>query len=207
MSLCTARVAPEKAVFRPALPLHFQPGFTGEHMAKMTYSEQLRHPNWQRKRLEVMKVAGFECENCGDKDSTLNVHHRRYVKGRMAWEYEGPDLVCLCEECHKEEHEHRELLDLLLVIGGRNAFTEVIGFLGGWLEGNLMIDDPAVTKDAMSVGGSAFDFGVFGSMLNQYPDCLLKMLQAAGPLKLNPAQEAVVRRWQEFVAALESSGL
>lgn len=39
-----ARVAPEKADFRPALPLGFLPGVNGTHMTKMSYSEQLKHP-------------------------------------------------------------------------------------------------------------------------------------------------------------------
>lgn len=208
MIVCTARVAPEKAVFRPALPLCFlQPEFTGEHhMAKLTYGEQLKHPNWQRKRLEVMEAAGFECENCGDKDSTLNVHHRRYVKGRMVWEYDGPDLVCLCAQCHQDEHEERELLDLLLVAGGRMAVQNAIGLLGGWLDGNLDIE-PELADAAREVGGFAFDFGLFGTMLNHYPDSLLKMLQALPPVGMNPAQENAVDRWKEFVAALERSGL
>lgn len=104
-----ARVAPEKADFRPALPLGFLPGVNGTHMGKMTYSEQLKHPNWQRKRLEVLQAAEFHCDACGDGDTTLHVHHRRYVKGRMAWEYEGRELQALCESCHKDEHERQEL--------------------------------------------------------------------------------------------------
>lgn len=208
MIFCTPRLIPEKAVFRPALALHSSPEFTGEHhMAKLTYSEQLRHPNWQRRRLEVMKAAGFECENCGDKDSTLNVHHRRYVKGRMVWEYDRPDLVCLCEQCHQEEHEERALLDLLLVAGGRTAVQSAVGLLGGWLEGNLELDDISLGESARQVGGFTFDFGIFGTMLNQYPDALLALLKAAPPAQLNPAQQVAILRWQEFVAALEKGGL
>ena len=55
MNLGAARVAPEKAVFRPALPMSFVPGITEIQMATMTYKEQLQHPNWQRKRLEDRK--------------------------------------------------------------------------------------------------------------------------------------------------------
>ena len=102
-SFRTARVAPEEAAFRPALALSLLPGVNGTHMAKMTYFEQLRHPNWQRKRLEVMQAADFRCELCDDADSTLNVHHKRYVKGRLAWEYENQELQCLCQPCHGQQ--------------------------------------------------------------------------------------------------------
>lgn len=176
-------------------------------MAKLSYGEQLKHPNWQRKRLEVMEAAGFNCENCGDKESTLNVHHRRYVKGRMVWEYDRPDLVCLCEQCHQAEHEERELLDMLLVAGGRGALRNAIGFLGGWLEGNLDLNDATLGEAARDVGGFTFDFAVLGTMLNQYPDTLMALLKAQQPTRLNPAQECVIERWQAFVSAMEKSGL
>lgn len=174
---------------------------------KLTYGEQLKHPNWQRKRLEVMEAAEFQCENCGDKESTLNVHHRRYVKGRMVWEYERPDLVCLCYQCHMSEHELREVLDLLLAAGGANAIRCAIGLLGGWLDGNLDIDDQALSKEAQSIDGPMFDFGVFGSMLNHYPDTLVALLEVANPLRLNPVQEQAVERWKSFSETLKKSGL
>lgn len=137
MVLCAARVAPEKAVFRPALPLHLQPEFTGEHMAKMTFAEQIKHPNWQRKRLEVMEAAGFECENCGAHDVTLNVHHKQYVKGRLYWEYERHELACLCEDCHKSEHSTQDALKALLSeVETGEAFAFLAGFHehSGWVD-------------------------------------------------------------------------
>lgn len=74
-------------------------------MNKLTYADQLKHPNWQRKRLEMLDAAGFECSCCGDKETTLHVHHRQYIKGRLAWEYENTQLAVLCESCHKVEHQ------------------------------------------------------------------------------------------------------
>ena len=117
MSFCTARFATEKAVFRPALPLHSQPEFTGER-PMATYREQYLHPNWQRRRLEIMQAADFSCEACGATDITLNVHHKRYVKGRKVWEYERQDLACLCEDCHEVAHAHT------LAIGAELALVD-----------------------------------------------------------------------------------
>lgn len=66
----------------------------------MTYQEQLRHPLWQKRRLEVMASHDFKCEKCGDKETTLNVHHKRYDYTLKLWEYPDHDLSCLCENCH-----------------------------------------------------------------------------------------------------------
>ena len=65
------------------------------------YYELLKDPRWQKKRLEVMERAGFECEECENNEVTLNVHHTYYEKGKMPWEYPTESLQCLCEECHK----------------------------------------------------------------------------------------------------------
>lgn len=71
----------------------------------MTYSEKLKDPRWQRKRLEVLSAAGFKCEECGDGTATLHVHHCYYEKGLMPWEYPDEALKCVCEFCHKERQE------------------------------------------------------------------------------------------------------
>lgn len=111
MFLDAARVAPEKAALRPALPMFLQPGWIGTNMGQMTYLVQLRHPKWQRKRLEVLQRDGWMCQRCCAEDKTLNVHHKRYIKGAMAWEYSDGDLTSLCEDCHElthaEEHDFK----------------------------------------------------------------------------------------------------
>lgn len=71
----------------------------------MAYADDLRHPKWQRKRLEVMQAADWRCSSCSSEDRTLHVHHRRYVKGRKPWEYDNTDLISLCEECHTLFHQ------------------------------------------------------------------------------------------------------
>lgn len=73
-------------------------------MSRLTYGEQLKHPNWQRRRLERLQSAGWRCAECGDADSELHVHHERYIHGRMAWEYDDELLTVLCESCHSEHH-------------------------------------------------------------------------------------------------------
>jgi len=66
----------------------------------MTYSEKLRDPRWQKKRLAVLSHAKFRCQICGAKDRTLNVHHSYYSRGKQPWQYPTGSMCCLCEECH-----------------------------------------------------------------------------------------------------------
>lgn len=74
-------------------------------MSKQTYYEKLRSPQWQKKRLEIMQRDEFTCQQCFDKDTTLNVHHKNYTKGAEPWEYEDDNFITLCECCHKVNHE------------------------------------------------------------------------------------------------------
>ncbi len=69
------------------------------------FFEKYNDPRWQEKRLRVMDRAGFQCERCGDKTTTLQVHHTHYVKAANPWDYEDRDLQCLCEPCHKRVGE------------------------------------------------------------------------------------------------------
>lgn len=68
----------------------------------MTYPEKLRHPLWQRKRLEVLDRHDFTCRGCGDREKTLHVHHQYYAAKRMPWEYPDWAYLVLCEDCHNE---------------------------------------------------------------------------------------------------------
>lgn len=70
-------------------------------MADKSYSEKLKDPRWQKKRLEVMQRDGFKCTRCNCDTQTLHVHHIRYIEGREPWDYEIIDLTTLCEDCHE----------------------------------------------------------------------------------------------------------
>ncbi len=70
----------------------------------MSYADLLRDPRWQKKRLQIMERDGWRCIACHSDKKTLNVHHSRYVQGRMPWEYPDEELHTLCEDCHADEH-------------------------------------------------------------------------------------------------------
>lgn len=62
-------------------------------MGKLTYSDKLKSPKWQKKRLEIMKRDKFACKLCGDTETQLHVHHKEYINGNDPWDYwrEDPD--------------------------------------------------------------------------------------------------------------------
>lgn len=74
----------------------------------MSYSELLKDPRWQRKRLDILNRDNFTCVCCGDDKSTLHVHHQYYINGRMPWEYSNDLLITLCAKCHENEESLKE---------------------------------------------------------------------------------------------------
>jgi hypothetical protein len=95
---------------------------------KLTYSEQLAHPNWQRKRLEILNRDSFECTDCGSKENQLHVHHKYYKKGKMAWDYPDDCLITLCGQCHKSLEDSKQAL--ITVIGDLTEYDiqELTGY-------------------------------------------------------------------------------
>lgn len=79
----------------------------------MSYLELLKHPLWQRKRLEIMKRDNFTCQKCGDQETMLNVHHKQYSKKCKPWEYSNHLLITVCEDCHLviEHLKNKVLID------------------------------------------------------------------------------------------------
>lgn len=74
----------------------------------MSYSEKLKDPRWQKKRLKIMEYAKFRCQMCGAKDRTLHVHHSYYVRNKAPWQYPDGSLICICEDCHGIIHPQKK---------------------------------------------------------------------------------------------------
>lgn len=86
----------------------------------MNYSEKLRSPLWQKKRLEILQRDNFTCLNCGDNKSHLHVHHLQYLRFKDPWEYDNDYLITLCNKCHNEEEK---LIDYLNELTGSIILT------------------------------------------------------------------------------------
>lgn len=68
----------------------------------MTYSERLRSPLWQKKRLQILERDGWRCQSCSTAEKSLQVHHIIYRKGVNPWDYPDDSYQTLCEDCHEE---------------------------------------------------------------------------------------------------------
>lgn len=89
----------------------------------MTYSDKLKDPRWQKKRLEIFNRDNWRCVYCDDDKSTLVVHHLEY--SGEPWEVDNIFLITLCSNCHELEHTYREeeekkLLNLLKAVSYRD---------------------------------------------------------------------------------------
>jgi hypothetical protein len=64
----------------------------------LNYSEKLKNPKWQRKRLEILQRDEFKCCYCDDTETELQVHHIKYIG--EPWQANNDDLITLCKHCH-----------------------------------------------------------------------------------------------------------
>lgn len=75
----------------------------------VSYSEKLKDPRWQRKRLEILERDNWACQVCGNTEKTLHVHHTHYIKQIDPWDHPEHLLITLCEKCHSDEHGYNNL--------------------------------------------------------------------------------------------------
>lgn len=86
------------------------------------YSNLLKDPRWQKKRLEILERDKWACRLCGDAKSTLHIHHCYYNKDVNPWEYESSSLLTLCYVCHEEESEN--------FYSQKNSLTDALSMYG-----------------------------------------------------------------------------
>ena len=101
----------------------------------MKYSDKLKDPRWQKKRLEILERDEWSCQICHDTESTLHVHHRRYFTDKDPWDYPDGILITLCEDCHEHEKDARSEYENMLLSGLREKFfaDDIYGLVLGVL--------------------------------------------------------------------------
>ncbi len=86
-------------------------------MATKTYSDKLKDPRWQKKRLEIMERDKFTCQCCGDTTTELHVHHKKYTTKNI-WDEPNYNLSLICKHCHFIRHYMINSDDHCFNIGG-----------------------------------------------------------------------------------------
>ena len=82
-------------------------------MPNKNYKSQYLHQKWQKNRLEILERDSFTCQLCASDTKTLNVHHKKYIRGREVWDYKNSNFITLCCLCHKRAHISDEHLTAL----------------------------------------------------------------------------------------------
>lgn len=165
---------------------------------KKTYGELLRDPRWQKRRLEIMSRAEFHCEQCDDGGTTLNVHHKLYRKGAMPWDYTDDELACICENCHKTEHQARESLNRALAEMHITQIEQVLGFAEGLVAKQKVyedseeggISDPDRTWPLRS---SSHVRGFLGALWSRIHSLQVEIVGEHGPLNICDVTELYSR--------------
>lgn len=137
------------------------------------YYELLRHPKWQRKRLEILERDGFACLECGEENKTIQVHHSYYESNLKPWEYPSDSLHSLCEDCHKQAQ--RLMLDLRRQFGRIGPISDVARLLGYAMGLEAQAIPPTLVRprDYDEIMGVAAAFEID-------PDALLRALPPDG---------------------------
>lgn len=102
-----------------------------EKIIMTSYYEQIKSPEWQKKRLEILDRDKFTCRDCGDKKTELHVHHLSYEYKKEIWNYDNSNFVTLCKTCH--EHITALKKDIKCVIDNSYLFTDILSELHGLL--------------------------------------------------------------------------
>ena len=102
------------------------------------YSQKLKSPKWQKKRLEILQRDEFKCKNCNSEEKTLHIHHLDYDKCEP-WEYENRFLITLCEDCHEKEEMLKNFtsssIEYLTTLGFlRSDISEIIMYLSNKID-------------------------------------------------------------------------
>ena len=98
------------------------------------YAQKLKDPRWQKKRLEILERDEWNCQICHDNESTLVVHHRKYLPNTDPWDYPDYLLVTLCEDCHESERTERPEFEKYLLDVLRHQFfaRDILSFTQGF---------------------------------------------------------------------------
>ncbi len=168
---------------------------------RLTYGQQLKTPDWQKRRLQRLDAAQWVCEKCQAQDAFLHVHHKQYFRGRMAWEYSDQELSVLCEQCHADAHKRLDLLSRLLttIDAGYPSEAIALGLLAGYayVGGDLSED---LAQEARAVAGPYFDDGMLAYAASLAPAsklaALVRETMKRYGFEMHELLEQQLRQWE-----------
>ena len=174
--------------------------------------QKYKDPRWQKRRLEIMGLASWSCDNCGDKEATLNVHHKLYRKGADPWDYPDEHLECLCESCHEAKHATKTLLNQILASSNVDQ-NDLTGLISGWLDANVDAD-PGYSESGrqcspvfyeIGLAAAAIEFAVFTNATSQPARDIVR--QVFNGKRCSPTIRRSIEAWDEEGASHKDTGM
>tara|TARA_Y100000592_G_scaffold81075_1_gene128421 strand:- start:7833 stop:8489 length:657 start_codon:yes stop_codon:yes gene_type:complete len=71
---------------------------------KTDYHKYLRSPHWENVRRQALKISGWKCQACSQRNEILDVHHNNYD---CLYNETSKDVVVLCRTCHNKIHKKK----------------------------------------------------------------------------------------------------
>jgi len=88
---------------------------------------RLKHPEWQRKRLEIFNRDGFKCIICNSDEKEPHIHHFKYSPNTDPWDYDDSNFITYCHQCHEIEENCKNDFNKLISAGF--TYSKVIGII------------------------------------------------------------------------------
>ena len=154
---------------------------------KTNYQRKLAHPDWQKKRLEVMQRDKFRCQHCISNEKELHVHHLYYLPNTEPHNYPLDAFMTLCYECHEREELDLKYYSTLLI--------QTIKMSGGWSGTMARIEDAIKSLNGRTNMGAYRALCILGpyaflDIKDQLKiDSLTKKLEDKKLVRLNKEQE------------------
>lgn len=135
----------------------FGGGWPESFWGLMKYADLLKMPEWRDRRSDYVgrlsekpSWPGCEyCENCYEILGSHHLHHRRYISGRLPWEYEDTDLMLLCEVCHKHVHDVAKFAQEFILASMPHVANEFEMFLTALMDSECPKNALARAKNAV----------------------------------------------------------
>lgn len=80
----------------------------------LSYEQQLATPQWDHKRRCIIMRDNSNCRICSEHTTKPDVHHLKYIWGKMAWEYPDELLITVCRDCHEDVESLKKLFSTMM---------------------------------------------------------------------------------------------
>jgi hypothetical protein len=83
--------------------------FVGDTDTQVVFEDLNFALQWQEVEGRSKLICFLDDIKESHKFADLNIHHKFYINNKKAWEYDNDALITLCESCHEEEHNTKEI--------------------------------------------------------------------------------------------------